>query len=133
MKNAVFLDVTPCGLGFLRSVHRLLITANVGPSSSILVTLMMGGLSSSEKWFLKEPHDVTYQKTAFFSIHINYTHIPLASHTEHVPYRFGRCTRSRYPQTGAAYCRQQSDYTNTSSTLHLATFFCGCPALRVGP
>jgi hypothetical protein len=33
---------------FLRSVHRLLVTANVDPSSPILVTLMMEALSSSE-------------------------------------------------------------------------------------
>jgi hypothetical protein len=33
---------------FLRSLRRLLVTANVGPSSSIFVTLMMGALSSSE-------------------------------------------------------------------------------------
>jgi hypothetical protein len=31
-----------------RSMHRLLVTASVVPSSSILVTLMMGALSSSE-------------------------------------------------------------------------------------
>jgi hypothetical protein len=33
---------------FLRSVRRLLVTASVVPSSPILVTLMMDGLSSSE-------------------------------------------------------------------------------------
>jgi hypothetical protein len=33
---------------FLRSVLRLLVTANVVPSSPILVTLMKGALSSSE-------------------------------------------------------------------------------------
>jgi hypothetical protein len=33
---------------FLRSVHRLLVTANVVPSSPILVTLSMAALSSSE-------------------------------------------------------------------------------------
>jgi hypothetical protein len=33
---------------FLRSVHRLLVTANVVPSSSIIVTLIMEVLSSSE-------------------------------------------------------------------------------------
>jgi hypothetical protein len=33
---------------FLRSVRRLLVTANVVPSSPILVTLMMEALSSSE-------------------------------------------------------------------------------------
>jgi hypothetical protein len=35
-------------LVFLRSVHRLLVTANVVPSSPILVTLMKEALSSSE-------------------------------------------------------------------------------------
>jgi hypothetical protein len=52
MKNTVFWDVTPCGscnyFLFLRSVRRLLVTANVVPSSPILVTLMMEALSSSE-------------------------------------------------------------------------------------
>jgi hypothetical protein len=65
MKNAVFWDVAPCGscknrrfggtqrlhhqgdILFLRSVRRLLVTANV-PSSTILVTLMMEELRSSE-------------------------------------------------------------------------------------
>jgi hypothetical protein len=43
MKNAVFWDVM-----MLRSVRRLLVRANVIPSSLILVTLMMEALSSSE-------------------------------------------------------------------------------------
>jgi hypothetical protein len=43
MKNGVFWDVTPCG-----SVHRLLVTASVVPSSPILVTLMKEALRSSE-------------------------------------------------------------------------------------
>jgi hypothetical protein len=67
MKNDVFWDVTPCGsckdrgfggtdacceeiqihFVFLRSMCRLLVTANV-PSSPILVTLMLEALSSSE-------------------------------------------------------------------------------------
>jgi hypothetical protein len=42
MKNAVFWDVTPGGC-----VLRLLVTANF-PSSSILVTLMMEAIPSSE-------------------------------------------------------------------------------------
>jgi hypothetical protein len=42
MKNGVFWDVAPC------SVHRLLVTASVVPSSPILVTLMKEVLSSSE-------------------------------------------------------------------------------------
>jgi tRNA G26 N,N-dimethylase Trm1 len=70
MKNGVFLDVTPCGscknerfggtyrllhqgnktvtVVFLRRMRRLLVTASVVPSSSILVALMKEGLSFSE-------------------------------------------------------------------------------------
>jgi hypothetical protein len=52
MKNAVFCDITPCGscnnLIFLRSVLRLLVTANVDPSSLILFTLMMEAIVSSD-------------------------------------------------------------------------------------
>jgi hypothetical protein len=57
---------------FLRSVCRLLVTANV-PSSPILVTLMMEALSSSET-FLQEPHGVTSQKTPFFNPGNAFTH-----------------------------------------------------------
>jgi hypothetical protein len=64
--NAVFWDVTSCSscrnrrvegpkrlhyqgnLAFLRSVCWLLVTANVVPSSPILLSLMMEALSSSE-------------------------------------------------------------------------------------
>jgi hypothetical protein len=42
MKNGAFWDVTPCGM------RRLLVKANVVPSSPILVTLMLEALSSSE-------------------------------------------------------------------------------------
>jgi hypothetical protein len=42
---------------FFRSVHRLLVTANV-PSSQILVTMMLEALNSSET-FLQEPHGGT--------------------------------------------------------------------------
>jgi hypothetical protein len=45
--SASFIRVARIGIVFLRSVHRLLVTANV-PSSQILVTLMMQALSSSE-------------------------------------------------------------------------------------
>jgi hypothetical protein len=45
----------PCDLNFLRSVRRLLVTANV-PSSPILVTLMKEALSSSETSVLKKSH-----------------------------------------------------------------------------
>jgi hypothetical protein len=73
MKNGVFWDVTPCvfffrtdvaeelsasfirvtrigelGTSFLCSVHQLLVTASVFPSSPILVTLMKEAISSSE-------------------------------------------------------------------------------------
>jgi hypothetical protein len=58
MKNAVFWDVTPCGsfkkrrfggtIASFRSVIRLLVAANVVPSSTNLVTQMMEALNSSE-------------------------------------------------------------------------------------
>jgi hypothetical protein len=60
LKNGVFWDVTPCGSckyrrfgGTWRLLHqgdknRLLVTANVVPSSPILVTLMTEELRSSE-------------------------------------------------------------------------------------
>jgi hypothetical protein len=48
MKNAVFWGLTPCGSYILHSRHHLLVTANVVPSSLILVTLMMQALGSSE-------------------------------------------------------------------------------------
>jgi hypothetical protein len=44
----VRIDVSEELLLFLRSVHRLLVRANVVPSSPILVTLIMKALSSSE-------------------------------------------------------------------------------------
>jgi hypothetical protein len=53
-------------LVFLFSMLRLLVTANVVLSSSIIVTLMMEALGSSKRLFLQEPHGVTFQKTAFF-------------------------------------------------------------------
>jgi hypothetical protein len=64
MKNAVFWDATPCEscknrrfVGMLRfSVLRLLVTANVVPSSSILVTLMMEALRSSETSVFTKTH-----------------------------------------------------------------------------
>jgi hypothetical protein len=44
----VLLLVVILVLGFLRSVLRLLVTANVVPSSPILITLMMEAIHSSE-------------------------------------------------------------------------------------
>jgi hypothetical protein len=54
MKNGVFWDVTTCGscknhqVRILCSVRRLLVRANVVPSSPIFVTLLKEALSSSE-------------------------------------------------------------------------------------
>jgi hypothetical protein len=47
---------------------RMLVTANVVPSSPILVILVMEALRSSETSVLKEPHGVTSQKMAFFIV-----------------------------------------------------------------
>jgi hypothetical protein len=49
-----------------RDGRRLLVTANVVPSSLILVTLMKEALRSSGLRFLQESHGVTSQKTPFF-------------------------------------------------------------------
>jgi hypothetical protein len=46
---------------FLPSVLRLLVTANVVPSSLILVTL-------PKRWFLQDPHGITSEKTPFFIV-----------------------------------------------------------------
>jgi hypothetical protein len=46
------------------------VTANVVPSSLILVTLMMEAICSSESWVFTRTHGVTSQKTAFL-ININ--------------------------------------------------------------
>jgi hypothetical protein len=40
---------------FLRSLRRLLVTANIVPSSPILVTLMMEALCPFKRRFLQEP------------------------------------------------------------------------------
>jgi hypothetical protein len=54
------------------SVHQLLVTAGVVPSSPILVTLVKEALSSSETSVLKEPHGVTSQMAPFFNVISNY-------------------------------------------------------------
>jgi hypothetical protein len=59
-------NISAVAVVFLRSVHRLLVTASVVPSSLILVTLMKEALTSSERQFLHEQHSVTLQKTSFF-------------------------------------------------------------------
>jgi hypothetical protein len=48
MKNSVFWDLTPLREESLRSVRRLVVTANVIPIPHILVTLMMEALNSYE-------------------------------------------------------------------------------------
>jgi hypothetical protein len=58
-------------LTFLRSVRRLLVTANLVPSSPILITLMLEELGSSEISFLQETHGVISQKTAFFKANLD--------------------------------------------------------------
>jgi hypothetical protein len=50
----------------VRSVRRLLVTANVVPTSPILVSLMMEALNR----FLEESHGVTSHKTPFFNLGI---------------------------------------------------------------
>jgi predicted MFS family arabinose efflux permease len=55
-------------LVFLRSVLRLLLTANVVPSSPSHVTLTTEEILSSELSVLKEPHIVTSQKATFFIV-----------------------------------------------------------------
>jgi hypothetical protein len=45
----------------------LLVTANVVPSSPILVTLIMEAILSLKRWFLQEPHGVTPLKKIFFT------------------------------------------------------------------
>jgi hypothetical protein len=49
----------------LPSVRRLLVTANVVPSSQIFVTLLMEALSTSETSVFTR---ATFQKTAFFIV-----------------------------------------------------------------
>jgi hypothetical protein len=53
-------------LAVTSSRRQLLVTANVVPSSPILVTLMVEALISFEMSFLREPHSVTSQKAPFF-------------------------------------------------------------------
>jgi hypothetical protein len=48
------------------SFLRLLVTANVVPSSPILVTLMMEAIHYSETRILQEPHGLLSQMTTFF-------------------------------------------------------------------
>jgi hypothetical protein len=74
-------------LVFLRSVRRLLVTANV-PGSPMFVTLMMEALHSSETWYLQERHGATSQKMAFFNASFLCGHCsPSSFYLEHTPAR----------------------------------------------
>jgi hypothetical protein len=52
----------------LRSVVRLLVTANDVPSSPILITLVMEAIHSPKRRILQELHSLTSQTTAFFIV-----------------------------------------------------------------
>jgi hypothetical protein len=53
---------------FLLSVHKLIVTAIVVPSSLILFSLMMKAIRFSETSVFKEPHCFTSQKTEFLVV-----------------------------------------------------------------
>jgi hypothetical protein len=61
------LAVTSNPKSYLFAVFRMLFTANIAPSSSIPVTLMMEAIRSSETRFLQEPHGETSKNTTFFN------------------------------------------------------------------
>jgi hypothetical protein len=69
-RNTSIIRVTRFGeLGTMLAVtsnRHTLVTANVVPSSWILVTLMMEALHYLKCRFLQEPHSITSQKRAFF-------------------------------------------------------------------
>jgi hypothetical protein len=48
--------------------RRFLVTANVVPSSPVLVVLMMEAQVPLKRRFLQQPHGVTSQKTPFFVV-----------------------------------------------------------------
>jgi hypothetical protein len=68
----VIIDVSeespPSPILFFHSMIHFPITANVVPSSPILVTIIMEEIHTPKRRFLQEPHGVTPQKTAFFIV-----------------------------------------------------------------
>jgi hypothetical protein len=77
MKNGIFWDVVPCvtlvRTDVSRSVRRLVVTANVDPSSAILVTLMMEALSSSETSVLTRStqHNIPESVILMIKVHLS--------------------------------------------------------------
>jgi hypothetical protein len=61
-------NFTAASLVFHLSISRLLVTANVAPSSTILFILMMEALRSSETLVLTTATRRNTQKTAFFIV-----------------------------------------------------------------
>jgi hypothetical protein len=55
-----------CTIVFLRSMLRLLVSANIVPSSPTIFILIMEAIHLSETRFLQEADGVISQKTAFF-------------------------------------------------------------------
>jgi hypothetical protein len=53
---------------YTSSVLQLAVTANIVPSSPILVTLMMEAICFSEKSVSQKPHGATSKKTTFFKV-----------------------------------------------------------------
>jgi hypothetical protein len=53
---------------FHRKVLQLLVSANVVPSSHILITVGMAQYIPPKHLFLQEPHGVVFQNTEFFKV-----------------------------------------------------------------